>query len=133
MTNKNNNNKPLSTIKKIFIVILVISEVIFFVFLLLKGVHIIVSLLIISFLFLFFLGLILKTKYVSFNLFKSHKKYESPLERSKKEFKVDIPKGVKPDALKTSYSKPLVRKCENCGFILPRFGKKCPNCGYPIE
>ena len=34
--------------------------------------------------------------------------------------------------IRSKYRKPLVRKCSNCGIMVPGFVKKCPNCGERI-
>lgn len=127
------NKTKLSIRKKISIIILTIFQIFLFIFLIIEEVHFLVSLLINAFLYLFFLGLIIKSKDIHLNLLKTHNKNESTMEKSKQKFKIETTKGVKSDALKDTYNRPLVRRCENCGFILPRFGKKCPICGHPLQ
>ncbi|TXT67600.1 MAG: hypothetical protein BAJALOKI1v1_50040 [Promethearchaeota archaeon] len=119
----------LSRPKQAFILLLVLCSIILFFLLVLEEVNIIVSVLIVIFLFLFFLGIILKTKKIKLRIFKVYTKYESDFEKSKEEFKSEKEPQIRSNALKYSYRKPLVRKCENCGFILSQFAKKCPNCG----
>jgi uncharacterized membrane protein len=119
--------------KIILIFLLIIFQIFLFVFLLLGGVNFLISLLINIFLFLFFLGLILKTKNISLKLFKTHEKYVSPVQKTQKDFKTESSKGVKKTALMSSYKRPLIRKCEKCGFILTAYTKKCPNCGHSVQ
>jgi uncharacterized OB-fold protein len=42
------------------------------------------------------------------------------------------PKIFKPIDLEFKYKKPLIKKCENCGNIVPNFVKKCPFCNNQV-
>ncbi|MHA1688720.1 MAG: hypothetical protein ACTSYC_07095 [Promethearchaeota archaeon] len=95
------------------------------------------------FLFLAFLGVIIKGKNIkSFysRLFPSKKeriRSQSQTRRMRHEFKKEIEdvsiKEFEPISLDFKYKKALLRKCDNCGMILPAFAKKCYNCGKDLS
>jgi len=82
--------------------------------------------LIVLFLTLLFLGIILKRRksILSVRLLYGDKE---KLKQRKKD-----PKKDKIISLDYTYHKPLIRKCSNCGTIVPTFAKKCPVCGEEI-
>ncbi|MFX1572949.1 MAG: hypothetical protein ACFFB0_09375 [Promethearchaeota archaeon] len=91
-----------------------------------------IAILIFTFAFLVFLGLLVKSKDLSLlslfkrkkikkeNYIKDYEKYHPHLRR------VDYVN------LNLKYRKPIVRKCSNCGIVLAGFVKRCPNCGEKI-
>ncbi|MHA1489611.1 MAG: hypothetical protein ACTSRI_08150 [Promethearchaeota archaeon] len=89
---------------------------------------------------LFFIGFLVKGKGNSFFSRFKHKKINlKDTDKKKKEeylkqFKKYHPQLRRIDKidLNKKYRKPIVRKCSNCGIILPGFVKKCPNCGENI-
>ncbi|MBD3215782.1 MAG: hypothetical protein GF311_24440 [Candidatus Lokiarchaeota archaeon] len=117
--------------KQISLVVLTIILLILLLYLILSGTNFLVSILVISFLFLFFFGLIYKSDEISLSSYlpSSREKSESSRKKSKKQYKVETPIRDTPESLDFSYHRPLIRKCPNCGMILTRSAKKCPNCG----
>jgi hypothetical protein len=104
------------------------------------GMHPLIILLILTFLILIVIGPLMtgiskdlyhklfqkidKTKQKSdYQIYKDELKYEQPIipDKSKNEISLDF-----------RYKKSIIRKCRNCGIIIPNFVKKCPNCGKPI-
>ncbi|MHA1670296.1 MAG: zinc ribbon domain-containing protein [Promethearchaeota archaeon] len=91
------------------------------------------ALLILFFFTLLFIGLLVKGKEI-FSLFK-HKRYnnqQNEKERYLKEFETHHVRRIDHIKLDSKYRKPIIRKCPNCGMLLPHFVKKCPNCGEVI-
>ncbi|MGM0470421.1 MAG: hypothetical protein ACQERB_16685 [Promethearchaeati archaeon] len=119
----------------ISLLIIIFLLIVLFIYLLVYGTHLIVAFLIVLFLFLFSFGLIYNSNKISLSKFfsRSRDKYPSSRDRSKKQYKIQIPKTDTPETLKFTYHSPLIRKCPNCGMILTRNMKKCPNCESAIE
>ncbi len=106
------------------------------------------AIVIIAILVTFFIGLCIFSS-VFINAARSKKKYAEHLERkiANDEYKVltkiekiklakpTKKKVVKPINLELNLSrrKPLIKKCDNCGMILPGFVKKCPVCKKIIQ
>ncbi len=90
------------------------------------------ALLIVFFSFLLFIGILFKGKEI-FTLFK-RKRYKEQNEKEKylKEFETHHIRRIDHIQLDSKYKKPIVRKCSNCGILLPHFAKKCPNCGESL-
>jgi len=120
----------LSRKQVISLVILIIILILFFIYIILSGTNFIVALLVILFFFLFFFGLIYKGSELSVSSYfgSSRSKKKSSRDRSKEQYKIEIPKRETPESLNFTYHRPLIRKCPNCGMILTRNMKKCPNC-----
>ena len=38
-----------------------------------------------------------------------------------------------PVDLNYKYRKPLIRKCDKCGMVVPNFVNRCPECGNVIK
>ncbi|MHA1804375.1 MAG: hypothetical protein ACTSU4_07550 [Promethearchaeota archaeon] len=105
--------------------------------------HPIVAFLTNLFLFLVFLGIIIKGKNIkSFysRLFRSKKERmlsQSQTRKRRYELKKEIQnstiKEITPISLDFKYKKTLLRKCDNCGMVLPAFAKKCYNCGKELS
>jgi len=133
--NKTFKHNSMTTKQIISLSITAIFLIGLFIYLLVYGTHLIVALLIILFLFLFSFGLIYNSNKISLSKFfsRSRNKYPSSRNRSKKQYKIRIPKTDTPETLKFTYNRPLIRKCSNCGMILTRNMKKCPNCESAIE
>jgi hypothetical protein len=90
------------------------------------GTYPFIAILILIFLFLLFLGILLKRKGESFfSRFMHTNKEQTDTYKSNK------PRVRRVDliALDSKYKKPIIRKCPNCGIQLASFVKKCPNCG----
>ncbi|TXT61586.1 MAG: hypothetical protein BAJALOKI2v1_20039 [Promethearchaeota archaeon] len=109
---------------------LLILGALFFYFLNLTT-NIIVIISILSFLFLVFLGVILRKG--KFNLisrlFPTADKKMSLFNDTKKENSITPPEHI---SYEFKYKRPLIRKCPDCGFIIPSFSKKCPKCGKKV-
>lgn len=101
------------------------------------GASLILALFIMLFPTLVFIGLLVRDKNKSFfSIFKQNRN------NSKKTSKDDFlsvyekyhPQQRRIDIIniQSKYRKPLVRKCSNCGILVPGFAKKCPNCGERI-
>ncbi len=91
-----------------------------------------IAFLVILFLFLFFLGFILKKKGRSIlSIFPAFR--ESPKKEDRqRDYIKQLPRAPRPDILQFNYQKPLIEKCPNCGIMLTKFMKKCPNCNYEL-
>ncbi len=101
------------------------------------GASLLLALLIILFPTLVFMGLLVRDKNKSF--FSRFKKNGNNSEKTSKddflsEYDKYHPQKRRIDIIniQSKYRKPLVRKCSNCGIIVPGFAKKCPNCGERI-
>jgi hypothetical protein len=100
------------------------------------GASILLALLIMLFPTLVFIGLLLKDKNVSF--FSRYKRSINNKDTSKDDFLNEYEKyhpqkrRIDYIDIRSKYRKPLVRKCSNCGIMVPGFVKKCPNCGERI-
>jgi small-conductance mechanosensitive channel len=117
--------------QQISLLVLTIILLSLLIYLILSGTNFLVSILVISFLFLFFFGLIYKSNEISLSSYlpSSREKPESSRKKSKKQYKVETLIRDTPESLDFTYHRPLIRKCPNCGLILTRSAKKCPNCG----
>lgn len=92
-----------------------------------------IAILILTFAFLFFLGLLLKKKGRSlFSLFKRKKKQTSTNYYDKIRGKKPHIRRIDIINLDSKYRNPIIRKCPNCGIELAGFVKQCPNCGEKI-
>jgi len=61
----------------------------------------------------------------------NYKKKERTITKEK-ELKLTQPKIFKPIDLNFNYRNPIIKKCENCGNIVPSFVKTCPFCKKQI-
>ncbi len=146
MTNVNNKERKISQngmIIRFLILIFYIVILIYIYFLLKKiGINPLISILILFFAFIFVLGPLISTTKASFysRLFpKKDKKLISSYEEHKKFYKTESEK-IKPQERKIKlvnlnfkYRKPIIRKCDKCGIIVPNFVNKCPACGNVIK
>jgi len=94
--------------------------------------------LILIFVFLLFAGPLLggKRKSLYSKIFPDKKaKAREKFQRKREEYEIkDKIKQLKLQhlnqiSLDSEYRKPIIRKCEKCGMIIPKFAKKCPICG----
>jgi len=99
----------------------------------------IIILVLLIFIFLITLGPILKrTKGTLYSRMFPDKKRRSSNDKRRSESKetkeiqiqTKVPKSINLDF---RYSKPLIKKCVECGNILPNFVKKCPFCNSPVN
>ncbi|MBD3254445.1 MAG: hypothetical protein GF383_05090 [Candidatus Lokiarchaeota archaeon] len=115
----------------------------FFIYLLLMEfeTNLFIVLLILSFVSLIFIGPFLKQRHkkrLYARIFPDKKKklkekYES--KRNKYAFSKQTEskiRDVEKIDLNFKYRKPLIKKCNKCGMIVPGFSKKCPKCGEPV-
>ena len=146
MTNVNNKERKISQngmIIRFLILIFYIGILIYTYFLLTKiGINPLISFLILFFAFILVLGPLISTTKASFysRLFpKKDKKFISSYEEEKKLYKTESEKikpqerKIKPVNLNFKYRKPIIRKCDKCGIIVPNFVNKCPACGNVIK
>lgn len=101
----------------------------------------IITIFLLSFLFLITLGPFLKrTKGTLYSRMFPDKKRRSSINKKRSEIKEEREKKniqiqakiPKPINLDSRYRKPLIKKCVGCGNILPNFVKKCPFCNRPV-
>lgn len=126
-------------------VLLIYLAVLFYLYFLLVefGSNFIIVLLILIFTFLMFAGPIFKRRKKSLYSRMFPEKYRegspddprfkrqrSPVIGYKEKFK---PKTFKSIDFDSEYKKPLLRKCQNCGMLVPRFADKCPVCGKIVK
>jgi hypothetical protein len=134
MSNKKSNEKKRSiqnlVFKFILLGIVLIILIIAFFSMLDLGAPILVALLVDLFLFLFFTGLIFKSREKSLisRIFPSGDKKIQFKVSSEEKDQIDL----KPKTLQFKYQKSLIRKCPNCDMILTRNTKRCPICGKKI-
>ncbi len=146
MTNVNNKERKISQngmIIRFLILIFYIGILIYIYFLLTKiGINPLISFLILFFAFILVLGPLISTTKASFysRLFpKRDKKSIYSYEEEKKLYKTESEKikpqerKIKPVNLNFKYRKPIIRKCDKCGIIVPNFVTKCPVCGNVIK
>lgn len=119
-----------SVLKLVLLIIFAIFLFFFYNTLISFGSSHLLALLILSFFFLFFIGLLFKGKEM-FSLFERNRYnnlQQSEKEKYLKEFEKHHVRRIDHIKLDTKYRKPIIRKCPNCGILLPHFVKKCPNC-----
>jgi hypothetical protein len=134
------NEKKHSRKYYFFIAVLGIGYIIFLVwlyyFLTKFGSSLLLTILILVFAFLIFLGGLFGAQHISFfSRFKRKKnKYLNDKDKFLKEYEKYHPHLRRVDYvnLNLKYRKPIVRNCPNCGITLASFVKKCPNCGEKI-
>ena len=132
MTNVNNKDRKISQngmIIRFLILIFYIGILIYIYFLLNKiGINPLISFLILFFAFILVLGPLISTTKASFysRLFpKRDKKSIYSYEEEKKLYKTESEKikpqerKIKPVNLNFKYRKPIIRKCDKCGIIVP--------------
>jgi len=119
--------------KGILIGLNTIFIILLFILMFIGSVHLIINLLVCTFLWLFFYGIILKARTINIALFQSHSKQESPRKQDKEQYKIKLPRRVETKSLDFNYKKPLIIKCPNCGMTLISSMKKCPNCGKNLN
>ena len=102
------------------------------------GASLLLALLIMLFPTLVFIGVLVKDKNVSFFSRYKRNRNNSTKDTSKEDFLNEYDKyhpqkrRIDYINIQSKYRKPLVRKCPNCGIMVPGFVKKCPNCGERI-
>ena len=128
----------------VWLVILVIYLIIllYFYYLLIKfGANPFIITLLIVFIFLMTISPFLrKNKRSLYSRMFPDRKRKPPLNYEKKkrtitkekELKLTQPKIFKSVDLNVNYRKPIIKKCENCGNIVPSFVKTCPFCKKQI-
>ena len=121
--NKRKNTKKSLTLKLIFLIGNIVILIFLYFLLTIFGANPIIIILILSFVFLLILGPFIRgnqKRYYS-RLF-PQKNRNVKNENSQKKNGPSI-------TLDYKYHKPFIRKCNNCGMILPNFTEKCPICG----
>lgn len=96
-----------------------------FLILIALGASIPIALMVNLFCFLFFLGLLLKSKKQS-TFSKNHQRSEEYLSKQTIQNRQIPPQRID---LEYEYRKNLLKKCDNCGMLLSHIVKKCPICG----
>lgn len=102
------------------------------------GASLLLALLIMLFPTLVFIGVLVKDKNVSFFSRYKRNRNNSTKDTSKEDFLNEYDKyhpqkrRIDYINIQSKYRKPIVRKCWNCGIMVPGFVKKCPNCGERI-
>ncbi|MFW9937527.1 MAG: hypothetical protein ACFFD5_07750 [Candidatus Thorarchaeota archaeon] len=121
------------TIRIILLIIFCVALYFFYWVLIDLGSPPFVSILILIFCSLLFLGVLFRRKGTSFFSRFKHKKNQDSTSQYK-EIKSNKPRIRRVDYVKlnSKYRKPIIRKCSNCGMELANFVKKCPNCGEKI-
>ncbi|MFX1278761.1 MAG: hypothetical protein ACFFA3_05040 [Promethearchaeota archaeon] len=131
------NNKEKSSKKNtVTLVLLLIGLFILYYILIEFKTNIIIVILIISFIFLTFLGFIFrnrKKKKMYDDLFPEKQRRTQPIKR-REEYKPEPDlKKLAGISLNFKYREPLIKKCENCGMVIASYVKKCPICGASIK
>ena len=102
------------------------------------GANPLIIILVLSFVFLIFLGPLLRGRRKSLyaSMFPDKKKVQKEKIQKKEEeikrreemrlFKM---RHLNKIDLDFEYREPIIRKCDNCGLMIPKFAKKCPICG----
>jgi hypothetical protein len=135
--NKRKNTKKSLTLKLFFLFGEVILLIFLYFLLNMFGANLILIILILSFVFLLILGPVLRgnqKRYYSKLFPKKNRNVKDELSQIKGLKKRYIPKfyqkkKIPSITLDFKYRKPFIRKCNNCGMILPNFTEKCPICG----
>ena len=129
-TNNLNANKKKKISRIVLFLFLILVCYFLFSFFMDLGSHFIVAFLTVLFIFLFLSGLILEGKalFSRFKIRTISPKINSKSSDRKKEEYYDFKR--QQINLDFDYTKKIIRKCPNCGIVLPSFAKKCPNCGY---
>ena len=103
--------------------------------------HKVTRIFLLSFLFLITLGLFLRqTKGTLYSRLFPDKKGKTSIDKHQDRIKMIREKDEKKSQMKiplqidldVNYRKPLIKKCNGCGNILPSFAKKCPFCNKQI-
>ena len=141
--NKTPKKKSHTGIRLVFLIIYVILLFVIYQIFIITEHNLLVGVLLIVFSFLIFVGPIFqyqRTKRMYQRLFPDKDKRikekfdKKRLEEKKKKdfefYKKEIPM---PIDLEYNYKRSLIKKCLNCGTIVPNFVKKCPNCGASLE
>jgi hypothetical protein len=133
------NSYSKKVIRLIFSIIYLFILLFLYYYLLQLGFNPIIIAFLLTLLFLITIGLFLKkTKGTLYSRIFPDKKrrssinnHQSKIKREKVENKMQmkIPSHINLDS---TYRKPLIKKCNGCGNILPSFAKKCPFCGKQI-
>jgi hypothetical protein len=143
MTIENDDIKKKKSWKRNLIKIILIIVFTIFLYELYKillnfGASLLLAFLIMLFLTLVFIGLLVKDKNKSFFSRYKRDRNNSITDTSKDDFLNEYEKyhpqkrRIDYINIRSKYRKPLVRKCSNCGIMIPGFVKKCPNCGERI-
>ena len=124
-------------IKVISIVVFLIFLYELYNFLMNLGASLLLALIIMLFPTLVFIGVLVRDKSKPFLSIFSKNKNNSK-DSSKEDF-LSVYEKYHPQQrrvdvvnIQSKYRKPIIRKCPNCGIIVPGFAKKCPNCGESI-
>ena len=133
MENKKEKSSKKNTVS---LVLLLIGLFILYYILIEFKTNIIIVILIISFIFLTFLGFIFrnrKKKKIYDDLFPEKQRRTQPIKR-REEYKPEPDlKKLGNISLNFKYREPLIKKCENCGMVIASYVKKCPICGASIK
>ena len=136
-----NQSQKKTSIRLIFLVVYLLILLFLYYYLIQWGFNPIIIIFLLSFLFLITIGLFLKrTKGTMYSRIFPDKKRRSSInkhqdrikmikEKDEKKKQMKIPSHINLDV---SHLKPLIKKCNACGNILPSFAKKCPFCGKQI-
>jgi len=127
----------------LIVLIIYLCIIIYLYFLFIQfGAHPFISLLLLTFIFLITISPFLrKNKKSLYSRMFPNRKRKSKLNYQKKgvniqdetefyEIQPKIPKSINLDL---NYRKPIIKKCESCGNIIPNFVKKCPFCNTQIK
>lgn len=128
-------------ILRIFVLVLILAFLVFLYDALTQfGSPFFISILILLFVFLVFLGLLLRKNRGSIykRLFPD-KREAIQKKRARKEHKMLLKRPSTPQHekignidLNVKYKKPVVKRCPSCNIVVPNFAKKCPFCGEII-
>lgn len=136
--NLNKKSKKSVYLRLIVLIVEIIVIIILYAFLAEFGANPLIIVLILIFIFLTFAGPLLKKKQGSLyaEMFPDKNKVREEIIKRKKEdgqkreemrlFNLRHKNKINLDV---KYTKPIIRKCEKCGMIVPKFTKKCPICG----
>ncbi|MFX1441906.1 MAG: hypothetical protein ACFFHV_00705 [Promethearchaeota archaeon] len=124
-------------IKVISIIVFIIFLYELYTVLMNLGASLLLALLIMLFPTLVFIGVLVRDKSKPF--FSMFKKNKNNSKNTSKEDFLSVYEKYHPQQrridtinIQSKYRKPIIRKCSNCGIIVPGFAKKCPNCGENI-
>jgi len=129
---KSEHSRKKNVIRLSFFVIYIIILSLLYYYLTQWGFNPIIVITLLLFLFLITIGLLLRrTKGTLYSRIFPDKKQRTTTIKKKyeKPVQMKIPQQINLDV---SYRKPLIKKCNGCGNILPSFAKKCPFCGKQI-
>ncbi|MHA1436005.1 MAG: hypothetical protein ACTSPD_00375 [Promethearchaeota archaeon] len=138
--NAENSSREKINLKRVIILKTILTLLYIFLTILLYNVLIeletnyIIIFLIIFFTFLVFIGFIIKRKDQSLlsKLFPRLKEISEYKKKSTEKRKPKSNYNINSFNIDFKYHKPIIRKCNNCGMIVPSFAKKCPVCGEDI-